>query len=239
MRTKLVRLFALLFAFTLIAAACGSDEPTAVADEPASEATDDEATDDSESAPGTIVDVAVGAGDFTTLVAAVQAAGLVDTLSGEGPFTVFAPTDAAFEAALADLGVTAEELLANPDLGDILTYHVVPGAVPASDVVTLDGQEVATVNGATVAISIDGENVMVNNANVITTDIIASNGIIHVIDAVLLPPPDRQIPPANVAFTSGWAPRCAFSLRRPRADRTPTPERPPRSRRFGPWRLRR
>jgi transforming growth factor-beta-induced protein len=188
MRTKLVRLFALLFAFTLIAAACGSDEPTAVADEPAAEATDDEAADDSESAPGTIVDVAVGAGDFTTLVAAVQAAGLVDTLSGEGPFTVFAPTDAAFDVALADLGVTAEELLANPDLGDILTYHVVPGVVPASDVVTLDGQEVATVNGATVAISIDGENVMVNNANVISTDIIASNGIIHVIDAVLLPP---------------------------------------------------
>ncbi len=190
MRTKLVRLFALLFAFALIAAACGSDEPTAVADAPAAEdeATDDEAMDDSESTPGTIVDVAVGAGDFTTLVAAVQAAGLVDTLSGEGPFTVFAPTDAAFEAALADLGVTAEELLANPDLGGILTYHVVPGAVPASDVVTLDGQEVETVNGATVTISIDGENVMVNDANVITTDIMASNGIIHVIDAVLLPP---------------------------------------------------
>jgi uncharacterized surface protein with fasciclin (FAS1) repeats len=190
MRTKLVKLFALLFAFTLIAAACGSDEPTAVADEPAveDEATDDEAMDDSESAPGTIVDVAVGAGDFTTLVAAVQAAGLADTLSGEGPFTVFAPTDAAFEAALADLGVTAEELLANPDLGDILTYHVVAGSVPAGDVVALDGQEVATVNGATVAISIDGENVMVNGAKVITTDIQASNGIIHVIDAVLLPP---------------------------------------------------
>ncbi len=190
MRTKFVRMFALLFAFTLIAAACGSDEPTAVADEPSAEepAAEEPAMDDSESAPGTIVDVAVGAGDFTTLVAAVQAAGLVDTLSGEGPFTVFAPTDAAFAAAIEALGTTPEELLANPDLGSILTYHVVAGAVPAADVVGLDGQEVETVNGATVLITIDGENVMVNDANVVTTDIMASNGIIHVIDAVLLPP---------------------------------------------------
>ncbi|CAN5897856.1 hypothetical protein BH23ACT5_BH23ACT5_15990 [soil metagenome] len=101
-----------------------------------------------------IVDTAVAAGDFTTLAAALEAAGLVDTLKGDGPFTVFAPTDAAFKAALADLGLTAEELLADTEtLTSILTYHVVAGEVPAADVVTHDGQDVETVNGGAVAIT--------------------------------------------------------------------------------------
>ena len=139
--------------------------------------------------PGTIPEVAADAGDFTTLVAAVEAAGLAETLSGEGPFTVFAPTDAAFEAALADLGLTADELLADTEtLTSILTYHVVEGEVPSSEVVTLDGQSVATVNGAEVTISVDGETVMVNDATVTAVDVEASNGVIHVIDSVLLPP---------------------------------------------------
>ena len=139
--------------------------------------------------PGTIVDVAVASGDFTTLVAAVQAAGLVDTLSGEGPFTVFAPTDEAFAAALASLNMTAEQLLADKDLlTAVLTYHVVPGKVLAADVVGLDGQEVATVNGAAITITVNGSSVMVNDANVVATDVMASNGVIHVIDKVLLPP---------------------------------------------------
>ena len=139
--------------------------------------------------PGTIVDVAVGAGDFTTLVAAVQAAGLVETLSGPGPFTVFAPTDEAFAAALESLGMTAEELLADTaTLTSILTYHVVSGEVPSSDVVTMDGQSVATVNGAEVTITVDGDVVMVDEATVTAVDVPASNGVIHVIDSVLLPP---------------------------------------------------
>jgi uncharacterized surface protein with fasciclin (FAS1) repeats len=140
-------------------------------------------------APGTIVEVAAAAGSFTTLVAAVEAAGLVETLSGPGPFTVFAPTDEAFAAALESLGLTAEELLADTEtLTSILTYHVIPGEVPSSAVVTMDGQPVATVNGAEVTISVDGETVMVDDATVVATDIPASNGIIHVLDSVLIPP---------------------------------------------------
>jgi uncharacterized surface protein with fasciclin (FAS1) repeats len=132
-----------------------------------------------------IVDTAIGAGTFGTLVAAVQAAGLVDTLKGEGPFTVFAPTDEAF-AALPE--GTVESLL-QPENRDqlvaILTYHVIPGAVTSE---AIAGQElsVATVNGAEVEIdATDG--VKIDGANVIGADIMASNGVIHVIDAVILP----------------------------------------------------
>ena len=144
---------------------------------------------DESEAPGTIVEVAVGSGAFPTLVAAVQAAGLVDVLSGEGPFTVFAPTEEAFAAALAALGISASDLLADTDLlTAVLTYHVLPVAAPAETVLTLDGQNVTTVNGADVAITIDGNTVMVNDATVVTADIEASNGVIHVIDTVLIPP---------------------------------------------------
>ena len=102
---------------------------------------------------------------------------------------MFAPTDDAFAAALEDLGLTADELLADTEtLTSILTYHVVEGEVPAADVVTLDGEEVPTVNGATVTIGVDGETVTVNDATVTATDIFATNGVIHVIDSVLLPP---------------------------------------------------
>ena len=129
-----------------------------------------------------IVDTAVAAGDFTTLVAAVEAAGLVDTLKGEGPFTVFAPTDEAF-AALPE--GTVEALLEDiPTLTAILTYHVVPGAVMSTDL--SDGMMAETVNGQSVTISID-DGVMVDGANVVAADIEASNGVIHVIDAVILP----------------------------------------------------
>lgn len=134
-----------------------------------------------------IVDIVVSDPSFTTLAAAVQAADLVETLQGDGPFTVFAPTDDAFAAALESLGITADELLASDNLGNILTYHVVAGEFFASDVLTLDGQEVETVNGQTVAISVRDGNVFVNEAQVTVTDIEASNGVIHVIDSVLLP----------------------------------------------------
>jgi transforming growth factor-beta-induced protein len=183
MTSKTVRFAGALMSLTLVAAACGSDDnDTPVATEaPVATAAAEE--------PGTIVDVAVANGSFTTLVAAVQAADLVETLSGEGPFTVFAPTDEAFAAALTALGLTAEELLADTELlTSVLTYHVVPGAVMAETVLTLDGQSVATVNGAEVTIGVDGDAVTVNDANVVAVDVAASNGVIHVIDAVLLPP---------------------------------------------------
>lgn len=132
-----------------------------------------------------IVDTAVAAGQFTTLAAALKAAGLVDTLKGSGPFTVFAPTDAAFAALPAG---TVENLLKpeNKDqLVSILTYHVVPGSVPAATVVTLS--EAATVNGDKVEIRTANGEVMVDGAKVTTADVAASNGVIHVIDKVLMP----------------------------------------------------
>ena len=138
-----------------------------------------------------MVEVAVGSGAFPTLVAAVEAAGLVDVLSGDGPFTVFAPTEEAFAAALDGLGVSAGELLADVELlTAVLTYHVLAVEAPAEVVVTLDGQSVETVNGALVSVSVEGDTVRVNDAVVVATDIEASNGVIHVIDAVLLPPAD-------------------------------------------------
>lgn len=134
-----------------------------------------------------IVEVASGDPQFSTLVAAIEAAGLVETLSGEGPFTVFAPTDDAFANALEALDLTAEELLAREDLADILTYHVVAGEVLAADVVELAGQDIETVNGQTVSIRVEDGVVYVNDAQVVATDIETSNGVIHVIDTVLLP----------------------------------------------------
>lgn len=134
-----------------------------------------------------IVEVASGDPQFSTLVAAIEAAGLAGTLSGEGPFTVFAPTDEAFTNALEALDLTAEELLAREDLADILTYHVVAGEVLAADVVELAGQDVETVNGQTVSIRVEDGVVYVNDAQVVVTDIETSNGVIHVIDTVLLP----------------------------------------------------
>lgn len=133
-----------------------------------------------------IVETAVEAGDFKTLAAALDAADLVETLKGDGPFTVFAPTDAAFAKLPAG---TVESLLepGNKDkLIAILTYHVVPGNLPAAEVVKFDQAE--TVNGARLDIDAGSGGVKVNGANVTATDIMASNGVIHVIDAVVLPP---------------------------------------------------
>ncbi|MCO4747371.1 MAG: fasciclin domain-containing protein [Proteobacteria bacterium] len=144
----------------------------------------DPVVDPMEEGPGSLIDVAEDAGDFTTLLAAVDAAGLTGTLSDEGPFTVLAPTDNAF-SALPD--GTVEALLADvPALTDILLYHVVNGEVPASAVV--DASLVTTLNGVDFKVSVDGD-VYINDAMVTVTDIEADNGIIHVIDTVLLPPP--------------------------------------------------
>ena len=136
-------------------------------------------------APKDIVDTAVAAGSFKTLVAAVQAAGLVETLKGKGPFTVFAPTDEAF----AKLPAGTVESLLKPENKDkliaVLTYHVVPGKVLASDVVGL--KEAKTVQGGKVKIAVIGEKVKIDDATVVKTDIVTSNGVIHVIDSVILP----------------------------------------------------
>jgi uncharacterized surface protein with fasciclin (FAS1) repeats len=199
---RTVGALALSLALVGTAAACSDDDDTATEDEvtTTTAATDetmaeDEMSEDTmadEMATDDIVDTAVAAGDFETLVTAVQAAGLEETLRGEGPFTVFAPTDDAF-AALPE--GTLDSLLADPEgsLAPILTYHVVAGEVLAEDVVTMDGQEVETVNGATFTVNV-GEDGSVsltdaagNEVGVVATDVMASNGVIHVIDGILMP----------------------------------------------------
>lgn len=133
-----------------------------------------------------IVDTAVAAGEFKTLAAALEAAGLVDTLKGPGPFTVFAPTDAAF----AKLPAGTVDTLLKPEnkaqLVEVLTYHVIPASLPAAEVVKYDQAE--TVEGQKINIEASSAGVKINDANVVTADVMASNGVIHVIDAVLLPP---------------------------------------------------
>jgi len=165
---------AIAAASVLLLAACGSDNSTSDTSVETTEAVE----------AGTIVDVAIANADFSTLVTALTAAGLVETLSGEGPFTVFAPTNAAFDALPAGL---LEKLLLpeNKDvLVAILTYHVVSGKVMAADVTA---GMVTSVQGEDITVA-TASGVMVNNANVVTTDIGASNGVIHVIDAVIVPP---------------------------------------------------
>ncbi len=135
-----------------------------------------------------IVDTAVAAGKFKTLVAAVKAADLVDVLKSDGPFTVLAPTDEAFDK----LPEGTLETLLKPENKDkliaILKYHVIPAKVLAADVVKLDGKSVKTVQGSAVTITVEGGTVMINKAKVLKTDILCSNGVIHVIDSVILPP---------------------------------------------------
>ena len=175
-RWSIAVVIALLVAVPLVLAACGSSS--------------DEATPAASPSPSMvlkdIVDTAVEAGDFTTLVSAVTAAELVDTLKGEGPYTVFAPTDAAFAAVPKE---TLDALLADPKgaLTDVLTYHVASGKVMASDL--SDGMMIDTVNGAQLEVKINADGtVMIGDATVTTADIETSNGVIHVIDTVLVPP---------------------------------------------------
>lgn len=131
-----------------------------------------------------IVDTAVGNSDFSILVSALQKAKLVDTLKGTGPFTVFAPTNAAFEKLLVALDITAAELLAQPDLAKVLTYHVVSGKVMSTDL--KNGLEATTVNGEKVKFDLTS-GAMVNKSKITTADLEATNGVIHVIDTVLVP----------------------------------------------------
>ncbi len=176
-----IRLIALMAILAIVVAACGSDDAdettTTAAPVETTEAMEEEMTE-------TVVDVAINNG-FDTLVTAVQAAGLVETLQGDGPFTVFAPTDEAF-AALPE--GTLDSLLEDPEaLAEVLTYHVVPGKVLAADVVELSSA--TSVEGSDIAIEVvDGGVVLNGSANVVTTDVEASNGVVHIIDAVILPP---------------------------------------------------
>jgi uncharacterized surface protein with fasciclin (FAS1) repeats len=163
---KLTRMMVVPFVLTA-AAACGTNDPM-------------------EAQTQNIVEVAVSAGSFTTLVAAVEAAGLVNTLQGDGPFTVFAPTDAAFAQLPAG---TVEALLGDiPTLTAILTYHVVPGRVTSAEILRAGNAQPVTVEGRTLNVQVVNGVVRVNGAAVTTADIGASNGVIHVIDSVLLPP---------------------------------------------------
>ncbi len=153
-----------------------------------------------------IVDTAVAAGSFKTLATALQAAGLVDTLKGPGPFTVFAPTDEAFAKLPAG---TVEELLKPENkekLTQILTYHVVAGKVPASEAIKLNGQSVQTVAKLPLPIKVQDGKVMVGPATVVQADVEATNGVIHVIDTVLLPPPSATAQPAPRVITVTMAP---------------------------------
>jgi uncharacterized surface protein with fasciclin (FAS1) repeats len=179
-------LMATVAAFSLLAAACGDDESTESTEAPAAtEApSDDTMAEEPMDEPGTIVEVASEAGSFTTLLAAATAADLAETLSGEGPFTVFAPTDEAFAAVPADV---LEKLLLPENvevLKSILLYHVVSGTAVTSDMVAAGEVEMA--NGESATIATEG-GVTIDGANVVTVDVMASNGVIHVIDAVIIP----------------------------------------------------
>lgn len=196
-KTKSTALAGIAIAALVLTGCAATEEPTTPTDTSEETQSEETSTEDSqndemateeeevEEGPGNIVDVAVGAGTFTTLAAALGAAELVTTLEGEGPFTVFAPTDEAF-AALPDGLLDALLLPENQEtLQSILTYHVVSGEVFAADVTTGD---VPTVEGSTFAVD-TSEGVVINGtANVTATDIEASNGVIHVIDSVILPP---------------------------------------------------
>ncbi|MFQ6171690.1 fasciclin domain-containing protein [Oryzobacter sp. R7] len=192
MRRTVPAVAALSLALTLAACGGGSTDTESPAASTSSAPPTTASPSPSETATAQdIVDTAVGAGSFTTLAAALEAAELVETLKGAGPFTVFAPTDDAF-AALPE--GTVDTLLKDPkgDLTAILTYHVVPGKVLAADVVGLDGQKVKTVQGAELTVGVEGDKVTLTDAaggtvNVTQTDVEASNGVIHVIDGVLMP----------------------------------------------------
>jgi transforming growth factor-beta-induced protein len=198
---KIFSFTGLIVVLSLILAACAPAATPAPTMAPAATAVPEPtATPVPTEAPQSIVDIAVADGRFTTLVAALQAAGLVETLAGEGPFTVFAPTDDAFAKLPAG---TVEALLADPEqLKAILLYHVVAGKVMAADAKMLN--EAATVNSQMVKISAEGEMLKINDSQVVLGDIEASNGVIHVIDAVLLPPQKNvlDIATENGSFTT-------------------------------------
>ena len=199
MKRRFLPFVGLILALALVAAACGDDDSadttTTATPDTTTTAAPDDAASTTEAMEPTIAEIVAtsAAGDpaeFTVLLAALQTAGLVDALNGEGPFTVFAPTDQAFADLLAALDVTAEELLARDDLADILLYHVVPGDFPAAaviDAAPITGLETLNETATLNVDVVDGSVVVNESATVIDADLFASNGVIHVIDAVLIP----------------------------------------------------
>mgnify|MGYP000372888214 CR=1 FL=1 len=197
---KLLVIALLVLSMTVLAACGGANNAVVennqpeVANQPADEVMEEEVMP-------SIAEIAVADGRFTTLVAALDAAGLVETLSGEGAFTVFAPTDDAF-AALPE--GTVEALLADiPALTDVLLYHVVDGVVPAETALTLDANMVETLSDKDFYVSVVDGNLYINGAMVVIADIEASNGVIHVIDTVLLPPAEDKLSIAEIAVADG------------------------------------
>ena len=201
MMSRLLKAVAVTAALLLGVTACGADENDAsVVEEPV-------ASD--------IVDVAVAAGAFPTLVAALGAADLVDTLKGDGPFTVFAPTEEAFAELLEALGVTAGELLADTELlTSVLLHHVVPGKVMSADLAGASDLMVTTVQGGEVSVTEYMGSVTIDEATVVTADIEASNGVIHVIDKVLLPVVEEPVASdiVDVAVAAGAFPTLVAAL---------------------------
>jgi uncharacterized surface protein with fasciclin (FAS1) repeats len=187
MKKKILSLFAIVAITAVMLTAC-NNEGEKKAEETATSAAKEETaapTPPPVEAPKDVVDIAMGSADHGTLVAAVKAAGLAETLKGAGPFTIFAPTNAAFSALPAG---TVDGLLKpekKADLTKILTYHVVAGAVKAADL--KDGQKVKTLQGGELTVSIKDGKVKINGANVTAADLSGSNGVIHVIDGVLMP----------------------------------------------------
>ncbi len=185
MTKKFLKLFCMALIASTVFTACDGTKTTDTTDTDTVAVVEEEPVMEMEETSNDVVDVAISSPDHTTLVSAVQAAGLVETLKGDGPFTVFAPTNAAFEALPAG---TLESLLTpekKADLSSILTYHVVSGSVMAADLT--DGQKVTTVQGEELMVSVKDGKVMINGANVTTADLSGSNGVVHVIDAVLMP----------------------------------------------------
>jgi uncharacterized surface protein with fasciclin (FAS1) repeats len=186
-KPRVLILTALVTVSALALGACSSSSDSTTSSSTTTERPMSETTAPAEK---TIVEIAAGNPDFSTLVSAVQAAGLAETLSGEGPYTVFAPTNEAFAKLPAGTLDTLLQPASKEQLTAILTYHVVAGDIMAADV---EPGPVTTVNGATFTVSTDGGDVIItdgqgNQSKVVTTDIVASNGVIHVIDTVLLPP---------------------------------------------------
>jgi uncharacterized surface protein with fasciclin (FAS1) repeats len=189
---RLMAVAALGAAAVLTLGACGSSSDDSADATPTTTAAPDttDTTDTTVAPAQTVVEIAAGNPEFSTLVSAVEAVDLAETLSGDGPFTVFAPTNAAFEALPAGTLESLLEPANKQQLADILTYHVVPATVMAKDV---EPGDVTTVNGATFEVAAENGGVTITDgqggtAKVVTTDIVASNGVIHVIDAVLIPP---------------------------------------------------
>ncbi|MBX9785579.1 MAG: fasciclin domain-containing protein [Chitinophagaceae bacterium] len=188
MKQNKMKLFAVAAFSAIVFISCGSGETKETTADTTTTKSETAAAADTTSAPATpatVVDITVGSADHTTLVAAVKAAGLVETLSGAGPFTVFTPTNAAFDKLPKG---TVEGLLKpekKADLTGILTYHVVAGSFKAADL--KDGQMLKTVNGKELKVTIKDGKVMINGAAVTAADLVAGNGVVHVIDAVVLP----------------------------------------------------